>query len=105
MRRPPKLVARQAAFLSTFNLLAGEIAPEWLTVWQRQPDPGFYHTETKIIPASGAEIIAALVTASAALVIGADLDDQSYVSPPVDFGNYCDDCGREDGTHDPEVEH
>jgi hypothetical protein len=67
MRRPPKLVARQAAFLST------------------------YHVD------------AAIIAASAALVIGADLDEAPYVSQG--FGNYCDDCGRNDGTHDPEVEH
>jgi hypothetical protein len=105
MRRPPKLVARQAAFLSTFNLLAGEIAPKWLEDWRQPPQLVYFQGggAEQIIPMTGSDILAALVTASAALVIGADLDEAPYVSQG--FGNYCDDCGRNDGTHDPEVEH
>lgn len=80
MRRPPKLVARQAAFLSTLNLLFDEI------------------------DGSDPRVRAAIVSASAALVVGADLDDQPYV-PQTGYGLGCDDCGRTDGTHDPEVEH
>jgi hypothetical protein len=83
MRRPPTLIARQAAFLSTYTLLAGEIENSF-----------DYHVD------------AAIIAASAMLVIGADLDDSPYITPlPQGLGNYCDDCGRDDGTHDPEVEH
>jgi hypothetical protein len=109
MIRRPTLIDRQAAFLNTFSLLSGEIAPKWLEEWRAPPQLVYFQggSAEQIIPMQGSDIIAALINASAALVVGADLrvNGGGAGGYSVGYGNYCDDCGRNDGTHDPEVEH
>lgn len=76
MRRPPTLLERQTAFLNTFNLLAEEIAPGFLQAW-RAPAGTINLNQlpvgAQIVPMQQ-DIMAALVRASAMLVVGADLE-------------------------------